>query len=244
MKKEIVLVIGGSKGIGEAIVKRIANDDRKIIFTYCQSRENAEKISKWLTSSNRDHSFHPLDISDPDKVNAFAEDIGNEHKQIDILINNAGIVKDNPLYLIDNDDWDKVISTNLTGVFFVCRAVSKYMIRRRRGTIVNISSVVAKTGSRGQANYCASKGGVESLTRSLAVELARKNIRVNCVSPGVIETGMTKHMLERYRDIAASRILLNRIGKPEEVANVVHFLISADASYINGQIIRVDGGML
>ncbi len=244
MKKEIVLVIGGSKGIGEAIVKRIAGSDRKIIFTYFQSRKNAEKISKWFISSNLDHSFHQLDISDPDKVNAFVEEIGDEHKQIDILINNAGIVKDNPLYLIDNDDWDKVISTNLNGVFFVCRAVSKYMIRRRRGVIVNISSIVAKTGSRGQANYCASKGGVESLTRSLAVELARKNIRVNCVSPGVIETGMTKHMLEKYKDIITSGILLNRIGKPEEAANVVNFLISADASYINGQIIHVDGGML
>ena len=160
------------------------------------------------------------------------------------MINNVGIIKDNPLYLIDDNDWYDVINTNLSGPFFVCRAVSKYMIRQRQGRIINISSIVVNKGSRGQTNYCASKGGIEAITRSLAVELAKKNITVNCVSPGVIETDMTRKLISKYQDLIMPGILLRRIGKPEEVADVVRFLAGKAASYINGQVIHVDGGML
>ncbi len=244
MEKEVVIIVGGSKGIGEAIVKRIAGPERIIIFTYHQSKHNAEEISQYLTHLKYENYCYKLDIANPDKVTDFIDKLGDRFHRIDVLVNNAGVIKDNPLYLIEDEDWYKVIDTNLSGVFFISRAVSKYMIRQRRGKIVNISSIVARTGSRGQANYCASKGGVEAFTRALAVELAKKNITVNCVSPGVIETNMTRRIIEEYETIVASKILLNRFGKPEEVASVVNFLISEDASYINGQVIHVDGGML
>ncbi len=244
MNKEIVLVIGGSKGIGEAIVKKIANEKRIIHFTWFQSEKNAKKISEDLSRNNLENYCHHLDISKSEEVEALVEEVGNKYKKIDVLINNAGIIRDNPLYLIDNDDWSDVLNTNLSGVFYACKYSSKFMIRNRKGKIVNISSVSARKGGRGQANYSASKGGIESFTRSLAVELAKKNITANCVSPGVIETDMTKFIRDNYSEIINTKILLKRPGKPEEVANVVKFLISEDASYINGQVINVDGGML
>ena len=244
MTGEIVLVIGGSKGIGEAIVKKAAGKDRTIIYTYFKSEENARKISDELTLAGLAHYYYRLNITDPDNVTQVVDEIGSRFGRIDVLINNAGIVKDDILYSINNDDWFDVINTNLSGVFFVCRAVSKYMIRQRQGKIVNISSIVVSKGSRGQASYCASKGGVEALTKSLAVELSKKNITANCVSPGIIETDMTRDLIDRYRDLITQNILLKRIGKPEDIAEVVSFLISPSAGYINGQIIHVDGGML
>jgi len=244
MEKEIVIIVGGSKGIGEAIVKRVAAHDRVVIFTYYRSKHRAEGISRYLTQLKYENYYYKLDVSKSDEVTDFIEELGGRFHRLDVLVNNAGVIKDNPLYLIDDKDWYTVIDTNLSGVFFICRAVSKYMIRQRSGKIVNISSIVARTGSRGQANYCASKGGIEALTRALAVELAKKNVTVNCVSPGVIETRMTRRIIDEYETMLTSKILLNRIGKPEEVAGVVRFLISEDASYINGQVIHVDGGML
>ena len=244
MRKEIIFVIGGSKGIGEAVVKKTAGINRTIVYTFFKSEENARKISDALTRSGFDHYPCRLDVTDPNSVTALVEQIGGRYGRIDALINNSGIDRDNLIYSINDDDWYDVINTNLSGVFFACRAVSKYMIRRRQGKIINISSITVTKGSRGQANYCASKGGVEALTRSLAVELAPKNITVNCVSPGTIETDMTRDLIARYKDVITPNILLNRIGKPEDVAGVVAFLISPAAAYINGQIIHVDGGML
>ena len=244
MTEEIVLVIGGSRGIGEAIVKKTANKNRTIIYTYFKSEENARKISDDLTRSGLSHQYFKLDITDSESVTKLVDEIGSQFGRIDVLINNAGTIKDNLIYSINNDDWFDVINTNLSGFFYVCRAVSKYMIRERKGKIVNISSIVVNKGAKGQANYCASKGGVEALTKGLAVELSSKNITVNCVSPGIIETDMTRDLIHRYKDLITKNILLNRVGKPEDIAKVVSFLISPSAAYINGQIIHVDGGIL
>lgn len=244
MGKEIVLITGGSRGIGEAVVRRIATPERIVIFTYHTAKEAAEKISADLTSSGCENYIYRLDVGNSGDVERVVEDIGGTFKDIHVLVANAGIIRDNPLYFITDDDWHDVINTNLSGVFYMCRAVSKYMIRRRRGKIITISSVAASKGGRGQSNYAASKGGVEALTRALAVEFAPKHIAVNCVAPGVIETAMSADIRDAYEDIILSKILMKRTGKPEEVAGVVHFLMGADASYITGQVIHVDGGML
>jgi 3-oxoacyl-[acyl-carrier protein] reductase len=244
MDKEIVLITGGSRGIGEAIVRRVARSGRIVLFTYHTAKDAAEKISAALTTAGCENHIYQLDVGNPHDVERVVTVIGETFGDIDILVNNAGIIRDNPLYMISDEEWHDVINTNLSGVFYMCRAVSKYMIRRRRGKIITISSVTASKGARGQANYAAAKGGVESLTRSLAIELSPKNITVNCVSPGVIETEMTETIRHAYHDIILSKICMKRIGKPEEVAGVVNFLMSDEASYINGQVIHVDGGML
>lgn len=244
MGKEIVLITGGSRGIGEAIVRRIATPERIVLFTYHTAKDAAQRISADLTASGCENHIYQLDVSNPADVERVVEDIGKTFRDIHVLVANAGIIRDNPLYLISDEDWHDVISTNLSGVFYMCRAVSKYMIRRRRGKIITLSSVAASKGGRGQTNYTAAKGGVEALTRALAVELAPKHIAVNCVAPGVIETDMSADIREAYEDIILSKILMKRTGKPEEVAGVVDFLTGVDASYITGQVIHVDGGML
>ncbi len=244
MQKEIVVVTGGSRGIGEAIVRRVASDKRVVVFTYFNSGENARRIASDLEDRGYENYCYELDVSKSENVEKFIQEVGDRFKDIHVLVNNAGIIRDNPMYLISDDDWHDVINTNLSGVFFACRAVSRYMIRRRSGRIINISSVSAATGARGQSNYSAAKGGIESLTRTLAIELSPKNITVNCVAPGVIETDMSVELMKYHGDEVLSRILMNRIGKPEEVASVVNFLMGNEASYINGQIINVDGGMM
>lgn len=244
MDKEIVLVTGGARGIGEAIVKRVASHRRIVIFTYNKSEEKAGLVSGDLNDMGYENYYYELDVSSPENVEKVVQEIGDRFKDIHVLINNAGIARDNPLYLLSDEEWNDVISTNLSGVFYMCRAVSRYMTRNRSGKIINISSVTAATGARGQSNYSAAKGGIESLTRTMAIELSPKNIIVNCVAPGVIESDMSQELMKYHGDEVLARILMNRTGKPAEVAAVVNFLISEDASYINGQVINVDGGMM
>ena len=236
----VAIVTGGSRGIGRAIVESLAAAGMDVVFT---SRDNAGAASEVAAANpGKKISSEKIDVRDSAACSAFAEKVFDRTGRIDLLVNNAGIIRDNPLGALEDDDIRAVLETNVTGAFNMCRAVAPYMISKRRGKIINISSVSGEKGGRGQTNYAASKGAINAFTRALAVELAPRNITVNAVAPGVIETEMSREVRERAGDAVTSRILLRRIGKPEEVAGAVWFLGSRYADYITGQVLHVDGG--
>jgi 3-oxoacyl-[acyl-carrier protein] reductase len=236
----VAIVTGGSRGIGRAIVEILAAAGMEVIFTY---RDNATAAGEVIAANPGKKIFaEKVDARDSAACAAFAEKIVERAGKIDLLVNNAGVIRDNLLAMLDDDDIKTVLDTNVTGTFNMTRAVTPYMISKRRGKIVNISSVSGEKGGRGQTNYAASKGAVNALTKSLAVELAPRGITVNAVAPGVIETEMSKTVRELAGDQIQSRILLKRIGKPEDIANAVWFLSSKFADYITGEILHVDGG--
>ena len=240
LKGKVAVVTGGSRGIGRAIVEVLAANGMDVTFGYRENASAAAEVgaaqSGWLIRSER------LDVRDAGACNLFVEKVIERAGHIDLLVNNAGVIRDNPLTALDEEDVRVVLDTNVVGAFNMTRAVAPHMIARRTGKIVNVSSVAGEKGGRGQTNYAASKGALNALTRSLAVELAPRNITVNAVAPGVIETEMSQEVRERAADQVQSRILLRRIGKPAEVAYVVWFLASRFADYITGQILYVDGG--
>lgn len=239
MEKEIALVTGGSRGIGKAIVYKLAEAGLQVHFTYNSNKEKADEIEVNL----KDTKAHKLDISNTNDVNVFVDNLIKQTGKIDYLINNAGITSDGSVLMMDFEKWRHVLNINLDGTFNISKAVAKYMIKKRKGSIINISSVVASIGSKGQANYIASKSAIEGLTKALAVELAPRNILVNAIAPGFIETDMTDQINEKYIDEIKNKIILKRFGKPEEVADLVSFFCSEKASYITGQTIVIDGGM-
>lgn len=239
MEKEIALVTGGSRGIGKAIVYKLSEAGLQVHFTYNSNKEKADEIEVNL----KDTKAHKLDISNTNDVNVFVDNLIKQTGKIDYLINNAGITSDGSVLMMDFEKWRHVLNTNLDGTFNISKAVAKYMIKKRKGSIINISSVVASIGSKGQANYIASKSAIEGLTKALAVELAPRNILVNAIAPGFIETDMTDQINEKYIDEIKNKIILKRFGKPEEVADLVSFFCSEKASYITGQTIVIDGGM-
>ena len=237
---KVAIVTGGSGGIGRAIVQTLAAAGMDVVFTY---RGNAAAAAE-ITAQNVDAkiSSAPLDIRDSAACAAFAEKVFERTNRIDLLVNNAGVIRDNPLTAFEDDDVRMVLETNVTGTFNVTRAVLPYMISQRSGKIVNLSSVSGEKGGRGQTNYAASKGAIDAFTRSLAVEVAPRGITVNAVAPGIIETEMSRQVRELAGDQIKSRILLRRIGQPDEVAYAVWFLSSRYADYITGQVLHVDGG--
>ena len=231
---------GGSRGIGRAIVEVLASSGMQVTFTY---RENAATASEVVASCNgATVTSEPLDVRDAAACAAFTEKLLERTERIDLLVNNAGVIRDNVLGLLEEEDVRLVLDTNVVGAFNITRTIVPHMISQRRGKIINISSVSGEKGGRGQTNYAASKGAINAFTRSLAVELASRNITVNAVAPGVIETEMSRAVRERALDAVQSRILLRRIGRPEEVAYAVWFLSSKYADYITGQVLHVDGG--
>jgi len=234
----VAIVTGGSRGIGRAIVDVLAANGMEVLFTY---RENSAAASE-VSASNPKISREQVDVRDSSACAAFAEKLFDRVGRIDVLVNNAGVIRDNPLAALDDDDVRTVLETNISGTINMTRAVAPYMISRRKGKIINISSVSAEKGGRGQTNYAASKGAINAFTRSLAVELAPRGITVNAVAPGVIDTEMSRPVRELAGDQVKSRILLRRIGRPEEVASAVWFLSSNYADYITGEILHVDGG--
>lgn len=243
LTKKNCLVTGGSRGIGKAIALKFAQLGANVAITYARSKDAAEEVVKEMTDRGVKARAYQADAVDLGKAEEVVSDIVKEWGSLDVLVNNAGITKDNLILRMDENAWDDVIQTNLKSVFNYSKAAVKPMMRARGGSIINISSVVGIIGNAGQSNYAASKAGIIGFTKSYAKELASRNIRANVVAPGYITTEMTENLNEKVLDAIKSETPLGRPGEPDEVSNAVAFLASSLSSYITGEVIRVDGGM-
>ena len=242
LEGQTAVVTGASRGIGKAIAISLAKEGAEVIVNYSSSLENANKVVSEINSFGG--KAYPLqaDISNENSVNELIKTVLDKNNKIDVLVNNAGITKDGLLMRMKTDDWQKVLDLNLSGVFYCTRAVSRQMLKQKKGRIINITSVVGLMGNPGQANYSAAKAGVVGLTQSAAKEFASRGITVNAVAPGFISTDMTKDL---NSEAILSAIPLGRFGEPEDVAGTVKFLAAdPSAAYITGQTIQVDGGMV
>lgn len=235
-----VLVTGASRGIGKAIVERLCMEEA-VVYANARSEESLIPLIEEGKKKNWKCIPLPFDVSNKDEVKEGFKRIREEGLQG--LVNNAGIRKDNLLLMMKEEDWESVVDVNLKGVYFCCKEAVRIMMRRNYGRIVNIISVAGEAGNPGQTNYSASKGGIIAFTKSLAKELATKNITINAVSPGFIKTTMTENLPEEVKKKIMESIPLGRFGEPEDVAGIVAFLLSEDSSYITGEIIRVNGGL-
>jgi 3-oxoacyl-[acyl-carrier protein] reductase len=238
---QVALVTGGSRGIGRAIAERLAAGGARVVVTG-RGEAGAGGAAESLPGSG--HVGAACDVCDRGAVDGLVKRVETELGGLDIVVNNAGVTADNILLRLGDEEWDRVLDTNLKGAFHVIRAATRGMMKRRSGRIINVTSVVGLTGNRGQANYAASKAGLVGLTKSVAKELASRNVLCNAVAPGFIETDMTAELTDTARDTLMEQIPLGRLGAPEEVAGVVAFLAGPDAEYITGQVLVVDGGMV
>jgi 3-oxoacyl-[acyl-carrier protein] reductase len=236
-ENKVVIITGGSRGIGKSIAEKFAEDKAKVIVTYKNSIDAAYFDSKGI-------KYAQCDAANIKEVQAFVDSVIKEHGRVDVLVNNAGLTKDGLLMRMSEDDWDIVMNTNAKGVFNFTKAVTRQMISQKQGKIVNISSVVGITGNAGQANYASSKAAVIGFTKSIAKELASRNINVNCIAPGYIDTDMTSKLSDTVKQGILESVPLKRIGSGDDIANAVMFLSSSQAEYITGQVICVDGGMV
>ena len=242
MSELLALVTGASRGIGQAIAYRLANDGYRVIGT-ATSEEGAASIRADLQKINKNNDAVVLNIADAEQTESALKDVLERFGVPYMLVNNAGVTRDNLFLRMSEDEWDQVINTNLSGVYRVCKTMVKPMLKVRDGAIINISSIIGTLGNAGQANYAAAKAGLEAFSRSLAQEISSRNIRVNCVAPGFIQTDMTDVLPEKQKEVILATIPSKRFGQPEEVAAAVAFLASQDARYITGQTIHVNGGM-
>ncbi len=240
---KIALVTGGSRGIGKEIALALAKEGINIAISYGNNAISAKAVLEELKSLGVEAIAVKADVSISEEVTNLIKKVESELGTIDILVNNAGITKDNLLIRMTEEDWDSVMDVNLKGVFLCTKAVSRAMMKKRYGKIVNITSVVGITGNAGQGNYSASKAGVIGFTKSMAKELASRGIRVNAVAPGFIQTDMTDVLKDEIKAEMLKLIPLNTMGNPEDIANLVVFLASEKSDYITGQIIKIDGGM-
>ena len=242
-EKRVVVVTGASRGIGKAVAVMLAGPGCEVVVNYNSSPGAAEDTAAAVAAKGGTARLHQFNISDVDSVKEAFKEIINIHGRVDVLVNNAGIARDNLVALMKASEWDEVMNTNLRGAFLCSQAVVKPMMKQRYGRIVNISSIVGVTGNPGQCNYSAAKAGLIGLTRSMARELVSRNITVNAVAPGFIETDMTSNLPEKAREALLADIPAGRYGKPEEIAGAVRFLASDEAAYITGQVLHVNGGM-
>ncbi len=239
LKNKNIIVTGATGGIGNSIIKKLDEFGVNILAT-------GTKIEKLEELKNKFENIKILrfDISESDKIEDFIENASKElGGNIDCIVNNAGITQDNLAIRMHLDEWKNVIEINLTSTFLMCKFAIKKMLKNKKGKIINITSVVGHTGNLGQANYTASKGGIIAMSKSLAIEYAKKNININCISPGFIKTAMTDKIDEKFKDIIISKIPSGRLGEPEDIANAVLFLASNHSDYINGETLHVNGGM-
>ena len=243
LEGKVAIVTGASRGIGAAVAKKLAKLNATVIVNYQGSRERAEAVCGEIKADGGKAVSYQCDVSDFNACQKFIKDIVAEYKTIDILVNNAGITRDGLIMAMSEENFDSVINTNLKGTFNCVKFASRFMIKQRSGKIINMSSVSGIMGNAGQANYSASKAGVIGLTKAAARELASRNINVNAIAPGFIETDMTDVLPDNVKESAVGNIPLGRFGKPEDIANAVAFLASPASDYITGQVISVDGGM-
>jgi 3-oxoacyl-[acyl-carrier protein] reductase len=238
-----VLITGGSRGIGYSIAEAFVEHGANVVIS-SRSEGVLNEAAQSLGGNEGQVTAIPSDVSQMDSVQELISSTIDTYETLDVVINNAGITRDNLMLRMSEDDWDSVIDINLKGTFWCTKIASRQMLKQRAGTIINISSVVGVTGNPGQVNYAASKSGILGLTKSAAQELASRNITVNAIAPGYIETEMTDKLNEKQRDELTTRIPLSRIGSPADIAGLAIFLASPAASYITGQVFRVDGGMV
>tara|TARA_B100001250_G_scaffold408973_1_gene432372 strand:- start:164 stop:916 length:753 start_codon:yes stop_codon:yes gene_type:complete len=243
LKQKVIIVTGASKGIGKSIATKLAMEHARVVLL-SRNEMRLSKLNDELKKNGYQSIYIPTDISQLDELTHVVEHVKSTWGTIDGIINNAGITEDNLIVRMKLESFENVINTNLKGVFNGIKSVSKVMIKNNYGRIINISSVIAQIGNKGQSNYSASKAGVIGLTKSIAKELAPKNITVNAIAPGYIKTEMTEELTEKNRENLLNFIPLNRFGEPEDIANLVCFLLSDQAQYITGQTINVDGGMV
>lgn len=243
LNDKVAIVTGSARGIGKAIALRLAQDGANVVVTDI-SLESLKITANDIEKLGRKSLYLAVNVSEYDEVENLIKTTLESFGKIDILVNNAGITRDNLLARMSQEEWEQTIAVNLKGTFNCIRAATKSFMKQRQGKIINIASVVGIVGNAGQANYCASKAGVIGLTKSVAKELAARNIQVNAVAPGFINTAMTQNLDEEVRKKMIDTIPLRRIGNPEDVAAVVSFLASENADYITGQVINVDGGMV
>lgn len=243
-ERKTVLITGGSRGIGKEVATVFAENGYDIIINYVSDKTDIESLKKEFDEKGVESLIIKADVSKQEEVDNLIKQAIEKFEKIDVLVNNAGITKDNLLMRMSEEEFDKVIEINLKGTFLVTKAVTKYMMKKRQGSIVNLSSVVGVAGNSGQCNYSASKAGIIGFTKSIAKELASRNIRANAVAPGFIATDMTNVLSDAVKENINGQIPLKRMGTAKEVAELIYFLGSEKSSYITGQVINVDGGMV
>jgi len=242
LKNKIAIVTGGGQGIGKEICLRLAENEAKIVI-FDVKEELSQEVAREIRAKGGSSLAFKVDVTKYEEVNEATRRVIDKFKGIDILINNAGITKDSLLLRMKEEDWNRVLQVNLNGAFNCLKAVLRSMVKQKYGRVVNISSVIGIRGNIGQANYSASKAGIIGLTKSLAREVGRYGITVNAVAPGFIDTTMTRRLNKEAVDTIISQVPLQRMGKPGEVASLVSYLVSEEAAYITGEVIKIDGGM-